>query len=192
MAQMRYHARLGKTAEDLQAVQRLRFRAFRADDAEQGRDADRFDAICSHMLIEEATTGHLVATYRLLPLGSGAEIDRSYSAQFYELKGLADYEGQMVEMGRFCVAPGETDPAILRSAWAALTAYVDREGVAMLFGCSSFQGTDAQSYADAFAMLRDRHLAPRRRSAVRRPHARRARLQGTPQGAREHQRSRLP
>ena len=103
-----------------------------------------------------------MATYRLLPLGSGAEIDRSYSAQFYELKGLADYEGQMVEMGRFCVAPGETDPAILRTAWAALTAYVDREGAAMIFGCSSFQGTDAQSYADAFAMLREAHLAPKR------------------------------
>ncbi len=32
----------------------------------------------------------------------------------------------------------------------------------MLFGCSSFKGTDAEEYADAFAMLKDRHLAPRR------------------------------
>ena len=32
----------------------------------------------------------------------------------------------------------------------------------MLFGCSSFAGTDAERYFDAFAMLRDRHLAPKR------------------------------
>ena len=114
------------------------------------------------MLIEEVKTGRLVATYRLLPIESGAEIHKSYSAQFYELKGLSGFRGPMVEMGRFCVRPGEADPAILRAAWAALTAYVDREGVAMLFGCSSFQGTDAGTYADAFAMLREAHLAPKR------------------------------
>ena len=32
----------------------------------------------------------------------------------------------------------------------------------MLFGCSSFHGTDAEYYADAFAMLKERHIAPRR------------------------------
>jgi putative hemolysin len=32
----------------------------------------------------------------------------------------------------------------------------------MLFGCSSFHGTEAQEYLDAFALLRARHLAPRR------------------------------
>ena len=54
------------------------------------------------------------------------------------------------------------DPDILRVAWGAMTRFVDEEGVEMLFGCSSFHGTDAQSYADAFAMLRQRHLAPKR------------------------------
>jgi len=32
----------------------------------------------------------------------------------------------------------------------------------MLFGCSSFHGTETETYLDAFAMLRERHLAPRR------------------------------
>ena len=68
----------------------------------------------------------------------------------------------MVEMGRFCVEPGVLDPDILRVAWAAMTRYVDETGTDMLFGCSSFQGCDAEAYHDAFAMLRDRHLAPKR------------------------------
>ena len=68
----------------------------------------------------------------------------------------------MVEIGRFCVHPEARDPDILRTAWAAMTRYVDENNVEMLFGCSSFKGTDADAYADAFAMLKDRHLAPRR------------------------------
>jgi putative hemolysin len=65
-------------------------------------------------------------------------------------------------MGRFCIHPDWHDPDILRVAWGAMTAWVDREGVEMLFGCSSFVGTDAADYLDAFALLKDRHLAPRR------------------------------
>jgi putative hemolysin len=68
----------------------------------------------------------------------------------------------MVEMGRFCIAPEWSDPDILRVAWGAMTAYVDREGVEMLLGCSSFIGTEPGQYLDAFAMLRERHLAPKR------------------------------
>ncbi len=68
----------------------------------------------------------------------------------------------MAEMGRFCIEPGLTDPDILRVAWGALTAFVEKEDVGMLFGCSSFKGTKTAVYADAFAVLRDRHLAPKR------------------------------
>jgi putative hemolysin len=32
----------------------------------------------------------------------------------------------------------------------------------MLFGCSSFRGIDAQEYFDAFALLKERHLGPKR------------------------------
>jgi putative hemolysin len=32
----------------------------------------------------------------------------------------------------------------------------------MLFGCSSFRGTDATPYVDALALLRQRHVAPER------------------------------
>ena len=58
--------------------------------------------------------------------------------------------------------PDWRDPDILRVAWGAMTAYVDDTGVEMLFGCSSFHGTEAEAYHDAFAMLKDRHLAPKR------------------------------
>lgn len=161
--QIKYASRLAGTPADLEAAQRLRYRAFIADDARpEGRDRDAFDALCDHVLVEDEATGELVATFRLLPLASGAEITRCYSAQYYDLQGLEGFDKPMVEMGRFCVLPGRSDPNILRVALAAATAYVDRDGVELLFGCSSFSGTDAQAYGDAFAMLKERHLAPRR------------------------------
>ncbi len=163
----RYAARIAETEADLHRAQELRFLAFRADPAPPAqtpapRDTDAFDAICRHVLVEELRTGTLVCCFRLLPLNGGGEIGRSYSAQFYNLSALADFDGPMVEMGRFCIHPDWHDPDILRVAWGAMTAYVDAQKVELLFGCSSFKGTRADAYADAFAMLKERHLAPKR------------------------------
>ena len=161
LAKGRYRARIAVSADDLEAAQRLRTLAFRGPDAER-LDRDDFDDACTHVLIEDIRTGGLVCCFRLLRLGSGGEIGRSYSAQFYELSALAAFDGPMVEMGRFCIHPDWHDPDILRLAWGAMTALVDRDGVEMLFGCSSFHGTEARDYSDAFALLRDRHIAPKR------------------------------
>ena len=154
----RYTARTAETSADIDAAQALRARCFGLAAA---RDADTFDDICTHILISEAATGRLVCCFRMLPL-TGSEISRSYSAQYYELSALESFGGPMVEMGRFCVHPEVTDPDILRVAWGAMTAYVDDHGVEMLFGCSSFAGTETADYLDAFAMLKARHLAPKR------------------------------
>lgn len=154
----RYRARLAETPQDIAAAQDLRGLTFRGGP----RDTDAFDAICTHMLVEDIRSGALVCCFRLLPLTGGCEIARSYSAQFYDLAALQAYEGRMVEMGRFCIHPDARDPDILRVAWGAMTAWVDREGVEMLFGCSSFHGTESEKYLDAFAMLKERHLAPKR------------------------------
>lgn len=162
----RYQARLAETEDDISAAQRLRWRCFiaRTGAEDDGRqlDHDDLDAECGHMLIEETGTGRLVCCFRFLPLAGGSEIARSYSAQFYNLAALERFDGPMVEMGRFCVHPDWRDPEIIRTAWAALTRFVDEAGIEMLFGCSSFVGTEPEAHAEAFAMLKERHLAPRR------------------------------
>ncbi len=154
----RFRIRIAETAEDLAAARKLRALCFCAPDLEI--DADAFDAICTHFLIEDWRNRRLVCCFRILSLNDGREIGRSYSAQFYDLAALAGFPGRMLEMGRFCIAPGAIEPDILRLAWAALTAWVDRERVELLFGCSSFRGTEVAAHLDAFALLRERHLAP--------------------------------
>lgn len=154
----RYSARVSETAEDVAQAQALRTRAF----GTVTPDNDGFDDICTHVLIHDLRSGDLVCTFRMLTLNGGSELDQSYSAQFYGLNGLRGFKGRMVEMGRFCVHPDWTDPDILRVAWGAMTAYVDENNIEMLFGCSSFAGTETEDYLDAFAMLKHRHLAPKR------------------------------
>ncbi|MFU8834341.1 MAG: GNAT family N-acetyltransferase [Roseovarius sp.] len=155
-----YLARLARDPADIIRAQALRARAFLGQ--EGGLDADAHDAACLHVLVEEETSGDLVCCFRVLMLGGGSEIARSYSAQFYDLSALAGFEGRMAEIGRFCLAPDRHDPDILRLAWAAMTRLVDAHGVVLLFGCSSFKGVETEPYLDAFAMLGKHHLAPRR------------------------------
>lgn len=162
----RFQGRLAQTPADIRAAQRLRWLCFiarngHADDGTQ-IDSDAMDTRCHHVLIEETTTGQLVCTFRFLPLAGGHEIGQSYSAQHYDLSSLERFRGPIVEMGRFCIHPEWRDPSILRLAWAIMTRFVDDSGTQLLFGCSSFRGTRPDAHADAFAILKERHLAPRR------------------------------
>ncbi|MEX0278412.1 MAG: GNAT family N-acetyltransferase [Ruegeria sp.] len=155
----RYRARLARTSQDLEAARGLRTLAF----ATGQTDGDEFDGICAHILVEDTRESDaLVCCFRMLTMNNGTEIAKSYSAQYYDLSALQVFDGRMVEMGRFCIHPDWTDPDILRVAWGAMTAFVDQNNVQMLFGCSSFAGTETDEYLDAFAMLKHRHLAPKR------------------------------
>lgn len=174
LAKGRYDVRLAQGACDIAQAQRLRWLCFvgqrqagagaaGAFDPEDGPlDRDDHDERCQQVLIRETRSGDLVGCFRMLTLPDGAAIDDSYSARYYDLARLRAFPAPMVEIGRFCVHPAHSDPDILRLAWGALARHVDAAGVRLIFGCSSFMGTEPGGYEDAFAMLRERHLAPRR------------------------------
>jgi len=93
----RFHARLAQTSADMTAAQALRSRAF----GTAALDHDSFDDQCQHVLVEDSESDNaLVCCFRMLELAGGAEIGRSYSAQFYDLSAMQGFSGKMVEMGR--------------------------------------------------------------------------------------------
>lgn len=162
----RYEVRLASSAEDVERAQALRWRSFVSDRHPEagsvGLDRDCFDDRCLHVLVEDRRDGQLVCCFRLMPLERARDIGRSYSAQFYDLEGLGDFPSPMIEVGRFCMAAECHDPDVLRLAWGVLSRVVDAKGAGLLFGCTSFHGTDWHEYADAFALLAGTHIAPKR------------------------------
>ena len=154
----RYRARSAEPAAGLHAAQSLRALAFLQRD--DPPDADAFDPFCTHILVDDLFTGQLVCCFRLLQLPNGADLPRAYSAQFYDLSALSDFAAPVAEVGRFCIHPDARDPDILRVAWGGLARFVDKNGIRLLVGCSSFKGVDAQRYLDSFALLNARYLAP--------------------------------
>ena len=157
----RYCVSTAQTAKDLQEARALRAFCFGLDMRQESEDSECLDSACTHFLVHSIADGRLVCCFRLMPL-DGADISQSYSAQFYELSTLQSYDGKMIELGRFCVHPDVNDADIIRVAWGAVTAFVDKNNVKMLFGCSSFAGTETDKYLDVFAMLKTRYLAPAR------------------------------
>ncbi len=160
----RYTARLADSAADILAAKTLRYQCFvkgRPADAGQGIDEDHFDDSCLQLLVEEAGSGQLACTFRLMPLADGRDIHRSYAAQSYDLTRLSSFSEPMIELGRFCIAPGRSpDADLLRVAWGAIARLVDAQAVGMLFGCSSFAGADGVRHHHALQMLARKHLAP--------------------------------
>jgi putative hemolysin len=154
-------ARLANGPSDIARAQELRhlcFRAARGLSAPGGREVDRFDDLCQHVLIEDGLGG-LLGGFRALILPV-PRIGESYSAQFYDLTPLSTQPGPMLELGRFCTHPEASDPDVLRLALAAITRLVETAGVTLMFGCTSFPGADPDRHASALAYLGQHHLAP--------------------------------
>jgi putative hemolysin len=69
----RYTLLLSTDSALIDAAQRLRHDVFTSEpgfalaDAADGRDADRFDEYCDHLLVRADNSGELVGCYRMLP-----------------------------------------------------------------------------------------------------------------------------
>lgn len=111
----------------------------------------------------EDDQNNLVAYTRLYLVKSPQELQSSYSAQSYDLSQLVDFEKPMMEVGRFCLHPDHADPEIQRIIWGAITKRVDDHDIQLLFGCSSFLGTDPTKFRSAFMLLDQKYVGPQGR-----------------------------
>jgi putative hemolysin len=159
----RYRARLALSDNDRQRAQSLRHQVFRQRRGlvqGAGLDADRFDPMCQHVLIEDTATAALLGCFRVAVLADGVALQGCYSGEAYDLSPLRDLQGPMIEVGRFCLHPDHSDPDLLRLAWGAVTRLVDGAGARLLLGCSSFEGADPARHRAALALLAAAHLGP--------------------------------
>ena len=160
-------------AAAITAAQRLRYRVFYEElgavptagmDATR-MDADRFDALADHLVVVDRarSTGwqpEVVGCYRLLREAVACRHGGFYSAGEFDLTPVRAGGGQMMELGRSCVAPGYRNGAVMQLLWRGIAAYVEQHGVGLMLGCASLPGTDPEAVAPALSFLHHHALAP--------------------------------
>jgi L-ornithine Nalpha-acyltransferase len=163
--------RLATTAEEVDAVQALRYRVFYGEmgarpDAETlaaKRDRDAFDEVADHLLVVDHDLGEgpesVVGTYRLVRQCAASRIGRFYSAGEYDISMLEKFPGQLLELGRSCTAQAYRSRAVMQLLWRGIAAYVFHYGIDLMFGCASLPGTDPDALAGELTYLYTHHLA---------------------------------
>lgn len=178
--QGRLEVRIAETAEEIWAAQALRYRIFHEEMGAEAtpmiraaqRDIDPYDAICDHLLVvdhEDMAHGkpRVVGTYRLLRQEVAEANHGFYAAGEYDLSALiagsrsgGSRNGQLLELGRSCVAPEHRNSSTISLLWRGIASYLTRHNVGMLFGCASLPGTDAAAHAAELSLLYQKHMAP--------------------------------
>jgi L-ornithine Nalpha-acyltransferase len=158
--------RLARDTSEITAAQEIRFRVFyeelgarrSAIHAIAQRDADRFDALCDHVLvIDTALPGpeRIVGTYRLLRQEIASAAGGFYSNDEFELEQLvARHPGRrFLELGRSCVLREYRTKRAIEVLWQGIWAYVNHFGIDVMTGCASFHGTVPAAHSEALSYL---------------------------------------
>lgn len=164
--QVAYRLRLAENLEDIRAAQTLRFLVFNLElneglerSFETCRDADRFDEICDHLLVEKVDTGEIVGTYRLQTGITAGMRQGYYSAQEFDFTPFEPLRSQIAELGRACVHIQHRNLVVLSLLWKGIAAYAREQGARYLIGCSSVTSQDPAVGATMYSELIRRHLA---------------------------------
>lgn len=162
---IRYRVRLAESAADLRAAQALRFQIFNLEldeglvnSYETGLDADPFDAVCDHLLVED-DLGSVVGTYRMQTGSRASTALGYYSEREFDFEPLAPMRAQILELGRACIARAHRNFTVLNLLWKGIASYAERNGARYLVGCSSLTSQDEADGASAWKRLQPR-LAP--------------------------------
>ena len=150
LAEGRYLLRFARDDEDLDAVLRLRYDVFNLELREgldsshaTGRDLDRFDPVCHHLMVSEKGTGAVVGCYRMQTVEMAATNLGFYSQTEFDLDSLpGSVLDQSMEIGRACVARDHRSTQVLFLLWKGLALYVAANRRRYLFGCSSLTSQD--------------------------------------------------
>ncbi len=172
----RYEARFARSADELDAIQELRFEVFNLELGEgletsfaTGRDRDEFDPFCHHLMVLAGNPGEVVGTYRMQTSAMAATGPGFYSTTLFDLEGLPDAVlRDAVELGRACIAVEHRNTQVLFLLWKGLARYMAASRRRYLFGCCSLTSQDPALGQAVMRFLEERgHLHPELRVVPR-------------------------
>lgn len=164
--------RLAQTDAEIDAAQDLRYKVFyeeyaatpTPEMARLKRDFDKYDSHAHHLIVVDESGGpknqKIVGTYRLLNRAVAEKYGQFYTSGEYNIDPILNSGASVLELGRSCVLPDYRTRPVLQLLWQGIADYVLEHDIAMLFGCASFPGTDAEALARPLSYLYHYHLAP--------------------------------
>jgi putative hemolysin len=162
-----YTTRLAGNAAEIRAAQALRFEVFNlelneglAESYASGLDADPFDAVCDHLVVEHRQSRQIVGTYRLQTGANAAAKLGYYSAQEFDFQPYEPFRAEIIELGRACVHIEHRNLVVLGMLWKGIADYAQEHGARYLLGCSSVTSQNPAVGASAFTELCRKNLAP--------------------------------
>ena len=167
----RYRLRLAASAEDREAACRLRFNVFNielgeglASSYQTGLDADQFDPVCEHLLVEDKIeddpSRSIVGTYRMQ---SGDTAERNlgyYSEQEFSFAPYEALRPGILELGRASIDREHRTPEVLTLLWRGIAQYATDMGLRYLIGCSSLNSMDPAEGWQMYRQLEPYRVSP--------------------------------
>lgn len=160
--------RLAENETEVLEAQRLRYAVFyeemqaKADTETLASkvDQDSLDDYCQHLIVLNSDS-KIVGTYRLVNRNAAQEHGRFYTETEYDISRIIAYDGEVLELGRSCVAADYRTGVTMQLLWQGIANYVFAYGIEIMFGCGSLPGTDIKNLQPALSYLHHFHQAPK-------------------------------
>ncbi|MCB1009230.1 MAG: GNAT family N-acetyltransferase [Acidobacteria bacterium] len=145
-----YSVRFARTRAELDELLRLRFRVFNLELSEgleesylTGRDFDRFDPQCHHLVVHHRPSGRIIGTYRIQTTQMAERADGFYTGTEFDLSRLPrEILDEAVEVGRACIEREHRLKPVLFLLWKGLARYMEHNRRRWLLGPCSLTSQD--------------------------------------------------
>ncbi len=149
-----YIVKTAGTLEEFQAVIALRTSVFLKEFAGKDTEDFDFDAIDSDsdfLIIKDARSGDILASYRLI---SSRFSNKFYSSSEFTLDEFLRTPDSKLELSRACVRADKRSSGIfVHLLWRGIAEYASRTDTRYLFGCSSVQTLDLRQLVSVYRYL---------------------------------------
>lgn len=168
MSAGRYDVRLASSESEIHAAQKLRYEVLFKESGGRitremlntEREEDEWDHIAYHVVVvDTGDNSKVVGTVRLVSNRALEKGQTFYTEHAFNLNGLRENYGQILELSRACVSPEGRGGAILMLIWKFTMQFIEQNGYEVLFGCASFKGVDHHEHTEILSYLYEKHLA---------------------------------
>lgn len=163
----RYTIKFAKTAEEVEAAQRLRYNVFKHElDRnflfQNGIDKDKYDDQAHHLIVVHNETDSIIGTYRLQSYEQAMAGNGFTTSVRFKLNQLPDHVLKSgVEVGRACISEKHRSGRVLFLLWKGLAGYLEHFDKRYLFGYAALETKKPEAALQTLQYLKEHnHLHP--------------------------------